>query len=171
MFRLLLFYSCHFWVTSTLRVPSEMYENWSQNSSNWVWCYSKAGEPFLDLLIHSCTYRHYCQSIPMPTHTMLILLLFVAALIVRYLWCHQYKRSAQVRGTCTNFEREKTCAHRLKDLDNWCSTCSWNATAHPWERTYSSKFRLCLWSLLADFIKDHRRPSGSTGSRLGHATS
>lgn len=119
----------------------------------------------MDLLIHSCAYRHYRQSIPAPTHTMLVLLLFVAALIVGYLWCRRYERSARVRGTCTNFEREKTHAHRLKDLDNRRSTRSRNATAHPWERMYSSKFRLCSWSLLADFIQDHRRPSGSTGGR------
>lgn len=96
---------------------------------------------------------------------MLVLLLFVAALIVGYLWCRRYERSARVQGMCTKFEREKTHAHRRKDIDNRRSTRSRNATAHPSERTHSSKVRLCSWSLPADFVEAHRRPPGSTGGR------
>jgi len=94
---------------------------------------------------------------------MLVLLLFVVALIISYLWCHRYERSAQVQGMCTNLEREKTCAHWPKD--NRHSTHSWKARAHPSERMHSSNFWLCSWLLTADFVKDHQRPSGSTDSR------
>lgn len=37
-----------------------------------------------------------------PTHTMLVLLLLLAALIVGYLWCRLYERSAWIQGMFTN---------------------------------------------------------------------
>jgi len=101
----------------------------------------------------------------MPIYTMLILLLFIAALIVSYLWCCLYERSAQMEGMCTNFEKEKTCAHWCKD--NRCSTHSGNALDRCLERMHGihSEFQLCSWVLPANFVKDHRHQSGSTGDR------
>ena len=48
---------------------------------------------------------------------MLVLLLFVAALIVGYLWCRRYERSARIEGMCTNFEKEKLVLTDAKTTD------------------------------------------------------
>jgi hypothetical protein len=94
---------------------------------------------------------------------MIILLLFIAALIIGFLWSHLYERSVRVQGMFAVFKSDKIRAHLRKDSQR--STRSVHASGHHSESTYGGKCCLCLWSLPSDFVEDPRRLSSSTSSR------
>jgi len=91
---------------------------------------------------------------------MIVLLLFIAAFIIGFIWCRLYERSVRVQGMFSNFKSDKIRAHLCKD-----TTCSVHASGHRSESTYSSKCCLCSWSLPADFFEDSQRLSLPTSNR------